>query len=61
MGIYTTGEIPREQPAVDLPLLTFYDFDDICGSEYDIARTQLGKYWRMQQQKNSWNLEISAR
>lgn len=23
MGIYTTGEIPREQPAVDLPLLTF--------------------------------------
>ncbi len=40
--------------------INIYDFDDICGSEYDIARTQLGKYWRMPQ-KNSWNLEISAR
>ena len=48
MGIYTTGEIPREQPAVDLPLLTFYDFDDICGSDMILPRTQLGeKYWRM--------------
>ena len=27
--------------------INIYDFDDICGSEYDIARTQLGKYWRM--------------
>ena len=45
VGIYTTGD-SQEQPAVDLPLLTIYDFDDICGSEYNIARTQL-KYWRM--------------